>query len=87
VTLRCTNRDASRPMTVRLCEGSHVMGSGTDCTHVDALANEVVENSATISFTCPAPRSASEPGGRYAVYTAPVFAQDGDASVECTPVP
>ena len=49
------------------------------------LANVVVEPSepTRVTFTCPAPRTGGvpEPGGRYSIYTAPVFPDDPGATV------
>jgi len=49
------------------------------------LANAVVEASVptTVTFTCPAPRTGAnpEPGGTYAVYSAPVFPDDDAAPI------
>jgi hypothetical protein len=49
------------------------------------LANVVVQPSSPVqvTFTCPSPRTGgvAEPGGRYSVYTAPVFPDDPAATV------
>ena len=49
------------------------------------LANVVVQASSPVqvTFTCPSPRTGgvAEPGGRFSVYTAPVFPDDAAATV------
>ena len=49
------------------------------------LANEVVLPSGPtqLTFTCPSPRTGGvfEPGGKYGIYTAPVFPEDAPATV------
>ena len=49
------------------------------------LANAVVLPSAPtqVTFTCPSPRTGGvfEPGGKYGIYTAPVFPEDAPATV------
>ena len=62
------------PQVVRVCETSAVLGTGVACTYEDALANVIVGQAETaINFTCPGPRDAQEPGGRYSLYTAPLY--------------
>jgi hypothetical protein len=62
-----------------------LLGTGVDCSHIDALANVVVEGS-DIEFDvrCPAPRDANEPGGEIAVYVAPVHTSDAMSGVVCS---
>ncbi len=63
---------------VRICEASLVLGVGTACTKVDALANGIVGTTeTTLSFTCPAARDSKELGGKIAWYAAPLV--EGDA--------
>jgi hypothetical protein len=65
------------PQVLRICDVSALLGVGTACTFEDALANMIVgQDGETADFTCPLPRSADEPGGFYALYTAPIFAAD-----------
>jgi len=86
VTLSCTGGDDARPQVVRICETSRVLGTGVDCTHVDALANVVVAgDAAEVTFDCPDPRDADEPGGQYAIYVAPVWEPDGAVALTCAP--
>jgi hypothetical protein len=78
---------ASIPVTapfqvIRICEASAVLNTGTACTLRNSLTTRTIATgSAAISFTCPAFRSEDEPGGRYAIYTAPVFPDDDFATV------
>lgn len=86
VKLRCSVADATQPQVVRICETSAVLGVGTACTFRDSLGNASVgAKSVNLSFPCPAPRDASEPGGLYAMYTAPVLGSDGAQPVVCAP--
>ena len=81
VTLTCTAaKPRIPPQVVRVCEASKVLGVGTSCVFRDALASQVVQEGGgtTVTFTCPDARDVYEPGGRFALYTAPVV--DGDAS-------
>jgi hypothetical protein len=86
VELRCTLPAHSPPQVVRVCEASAVLGAGTACTSSDALANLDIEADAplTLAFACPAARSLTEPGGLFALYTAPAFTEDPSAEVTCT---
>ena len=51
-----------------------------------ALAIGTVDTvaAATVTFPCPGPRDATEPGGGYALYTGPIFPDDAAATVTCT---
>jgi hypothetical protein len=84
VTINCTGGNAAQPQVVRICEGSRDLGAGVDCVFEDALANEVADsNNIALTFRCPSARDATETGGRYAVYTAPVFEPDGPRALTC----
>ncbi|MBK7864923.1 MAG: hypothetical protein IPJ65_41265 [Archangiaceae bacterium] len=83
VTLTCTKKKAADPLQlVRVCEASAQLATGTACTFDAALGRATVDAATTVTFTCPAARDATEPGGRYALYTAPVV--DGDATSQVT---
>lgn len=83
VHLECTSSD-STPQVVRFCETSHVLATGVDCSHQDALANVVTSAAATdVFFECPAMRDVNEPGGQYAMYVAPAFNSDAISAVDC----
>jgi hypothetical protein len=86
--LSCTVPAGSPPQTVRVCEASAVLGAGIACNTFDALAASDVEELTPLTLTvpCPAPRDAAEPGGLYAIYTAPSFTEDAAVPVTCTPV-
>jgi hypothetical protein len=86
VELRCTLPPGSAPQVVRACEASAVLGAGTACTASDALANADVDvrQPLTLTVTCPTARSLTEPGGLYALYTAPAFPRDQGVAVTCT---
>ncbi len=81
VTLHCHSSAAAPRQVVRVCEASTLLG-GTSCTYEDALAN-TANNDPTIKFTCPIARDATERGGKYAIYTAPVVNGDARANVDC----
>lgn len=88
VQLSCTIPADAQPQTLRICETSAALGVGTACTFETSLVNRVIgPDGRDISFTCPFPRDANEPGGDYAFYVAPVFPEDGLAQVSCTAVP
>ncbi len=75
------------PQVVRVCEVSAVLGVGTACTFEDSLVNVIVEQAGgTAEFICPLSRSADEPGGAYALYTAPVLATDDPAVIDFSPL-
>ncbi|MCB8937640.1 MAG: hypothetical protein H6654_11680 [Ardenticatenaceae bacterium] len=86
VQLSCSvEGDAAQ--VARLCETSAILGVGTACTFNDSLLNQVISGSeVTLSFTCPFVRDENEPGGDYALYTAPLFTGDALAEITCTPV-
>ncbi|WP_420645270.1 lysyl oxidase family protein [Candidatus Leptofilum sp.] len=86
VQLSCTI-EGDAEQVVRLCETSAALGVGTACTFTDSLLNQVISGSeATLSFTCPFVRDENEPGGDYALYSAPLFAGDAFTQVTCAPV-
>lgn len=88
VTLECSVSPQGAPMVVRACEASAVLGQGTACRYNDSLTTEVVSGTAVeVSFKCPAARDQTEPGGTYALYTAPVFPRDDAQEVTCAPKP
>ena len=83
VTLSCTVNNASAPQAVRVCEASSVLGA-LPCVYLDALATaQAGGTAATLSFTCPPLRDATEPGGRYAVYRAGVLPSDSAQMLTC----
>ena len=74
---------SAEPQVLRICDVSALLGVGTACTFEDALANVIVAQvEQTAEFICPLPRSADEPGGFYALYTAPVFGTDNNEPVQ-----
>lgn len=86
-TLSCTVTGKPAAQVLRVCEFSSKLGTGTACVHQDALASQVVDGSATISFKCPAARDASEPGGAVALYDGAAYPGDGTTNVKCVVVP
>ena len=88
VKLHCTVPVGGAPHTVRLCESSSVLKSGTACMHAFALGNSVVTSAGVdMDITCPAARSAAETGGLYSIYTSPLVDEDTAQQVSCTVVP
>jgi hypothetical protein len=84
-TMSCTVPAGSTPQVVRVCEASQALGAGVACAFADALSTGQVNAGAVdVAFTCPASRSATEPGGSFAIYTAPTFTEDPSATVTCT---
>lgn len=85
VTLSCSVSARAEPQVLRVCDVSTRLGAGTACVYEEALVNQVVDSDdVELSFTCPGPRDASEPGGFYSFYTAPVFPEDDPAPISCT---
>jgi hypothetical protein len=87
-SLSCSLPAGAAPQAVRVCEASAVLGAGVACDTFSALARSDIEEGAPVTLTvsCPAPRDAAEPGGLYAIYTAPSFTGDAPAEVTCTPI-
>jgi hypothetical protein len=88
ISLSCSVPAGAAPQAVRVCEASAVLGAGVACDTFTALALSDVEDTApvTLTLSCPPPRDAAEPGGLYAIYSAPSFPDDPIAQVTCTPV-
>jgi hypothetical protein len=88
VSLSCSVPAGAAPQAVRVCEASAVLGAGVACDTFTALALADVEDGSAVTLTleCPPPRDAREPGGLYAIYTAPSFTDDPSAPVTCVPV-
>lgn len=84
--LHCELPNGGQPQVVRLCERSDALGTGLACRYEHAVANASVEAGAglDIAITCPAARSATEPGGAVSLYVAPVYDGDASAKVTCT---
>lgn len=88
VKLHCTTPAGAAPHTVRLCESSKVLKSGTACAHGFALGNSLVtEAGVDVTITCPAARSAEEPGGLYSIYSSPLVDEDAAQPVTCAVIP
>jgi hypothetical protein len=87
-SVSCSIPAGSAPQVVRVCEASTVLGAGVACSAADALANIDIEGSDPIElpFVCPPRRDAAEPGGLYALYTAPSFGDDKAVPVTCAPL-
>lgn len=83
-TLSCSVAAGDKPQAVRVCESSMALGHGIPCLYREALASATVgETPVDVSFTCPSPRDADEPGGTYATYVAPAYGGDAAATVTC----
>lgn len=84
ITLHCSVPAGAAPQTVRLCESSTVLRSGTACTHGASLGNSIVPAAGVdVAFTCPAARSAAEPGGVSSIYSSPLVDEDPARTVTC----
>jgi hypothetical protein len=87
VQLSCSIDGDAPPQLLRICEASSVLETGTACTYTDSLINQMIAGDTVIlSFACPFVRDENEPGGDYALYTAPLFSGDNFANVSCTQV-
>lgn len=84
LTLRCTLPPGAAPQALRVCDFSAALGTGVDCAHRAALASVVLDGAGAASLTCPGPRDATEPGGRIALYVAPVYGGDATSLPDCT---
>jgi hypothetical protein len=83
-SVTCTIPAGSAPQVVRVCDVSMALATGIPCTYQDSLANVVIGASgSTVSFNCPASRSATEPGGHYSLYTGALNPGDATAVVTC----
>ncbi len=86
--MSCSVEDDRFPQVLRLCEFSAVLGVGLGCTYQDSLANDIVGiEPAEFSFTCPFIRDEQEPGGLFALYTAPLVAGEVRQTVSCEVIP
>lgn len=84
VKLRCSVSAEAENQVVRICESSSKLG-GTACMYREAIGNAVADgDGVNVNFKCPAARSATEPGGLYSLYVAPVLPTDAAAPVTCT---
>ena len=87
VQLSCSVEDGDSPQVLRLCDYSHELGGGTACLFQDALANEIIAgDEEELSFTCPAERDETEPGGAFTLYTTPLLDEGDSQPVACTVV-
>ncbi len=83
-TISCSGGTVAQPQVVRVCEASRALKTGVDCTFQDALANVVVEAGAkVVTFRCPTARDTREAGGKFTLYTAPVFEPDLARAITC----
>jgi len=83
VHLKCRVSDGEPNQVLRVCESSKQLG-GMACMYTESLSSQTVtEDGVDVSFECPKARSNSEPGGAYALYTAPVLPTDSPAQVTC----
>ena len=84
VSLSLQVEEDGAPQVVRVCERSALLGTGVACTFEDSLTNVIVGEEATaVNFSCPAVRDVEEgeeaEGGNFALYVAPVWAEDEGA--------
>ncbi len=88
VKLHCTVPAGAAPQTVRVCESSKALQSGTACAHNAAIGNSIVTDAGVdVAITCPASRSDVESGGVYSLYTSPLTDDDMPQAVTCAVVP
>jgi len=83
-TLTCSVAAGDRPQALRVCETSAVLGHGIPCLYREALASvTIADQPVEVSFTCPSPRDADEPGGAFATYVAPAHGGDPAGTITC----
>ncbi|MSP24341.1 MAG: hypothetical protein EXR75_04095 [Myxococcales bacterium] len=83
--LNCSSASADKPVAVRVCEASQVLGA-IPCAYREAIAvATMTDDLETLELTCPVARSTAigETGGTFGVYVAPLLDGD-DAAVICT---
>lgn len=95
-TIRLTIPRGAQPQVARLTDYSHALRSPIPARFEDSwipmepgvsdqpsmLANVIVDDGgATVRFRCPSARDAAEPGGRFSIYSAPVYPRDRTAAV------
>jgi hypothetical protein len=85
-TLQCSIPGAAPkpPQVIRVCETSHALHAGTACVYTERLAADIIDDTKTITFTCPSARDSTEPGGWYSIYTSPLVPGDNNVNVQCT---
>jgi hypothetical protein len=84
VHLRCKTNGGDPAQVMRVCENSSELGGVTACMYRESLATTIIgSNWTNVDFTCPAARDASEPGGAYGFFTAPVLPTDANRAVTC----
>ena len=71
----------SPPQVLRVCDFSHVLGTGIPCTfngphNAKSLGNALVQSGSEMRFSCPARLNEDEPGGRVVLYLAPLLPDD-----------
>lgn len=83
-TLTCSVAPGDRPQALRVCETSAVLGHGIPCLYRDALASvTIADQPVELSFTCPSPRDADEPGGAYSTFATPAHGADPAGTITC----
>lgn len=84
IQLSCSIASSAPPQVMRFCEVSAALGIAIPCMLDDALANQIITSETqTISIACPGARDAAEPGGVFALFTAPLLPDDEAAPVSC----
>ena len=88
-TLSCTIASGSSQQVVRVCDHSAVLDTGIPCTFNESFGNETVlaTTATVIKVTCPAAKSATEPGGKLSIYQGAAFNDDATAAVTCVITP
>jgi hypothetical protein len=84
VTLSCELPNSAPAQTLRVCETSVGLRTGTACLLQNALVNQLFTSNGEVSFTCPRPRDENEPGGGYALYVSPLLGNEAVEPVSCT---
>ncbi|MEZ4448848.1 MAG: lysyl oxidase family protein [Nannocystaceae bacterium] len=83
-TLTCTATPGGAPQVLRICEQSALLGHAVPCLFREALASATIDDQPVeVSFPCPGPRDAMEPGGNYSTFVAPAIPSDALGSVTC----
>jgi hypothetical protein len=82
--LHCTTPSGAATQVVRVCDYSAALATGIPCTFQDSFANASVDpTGADLTFTCPAAHDATEVGGQFALYGAPLYNDDAAQPLTC----
>jgi lysyl oxidase len=87
VQLSCSGGTPGAPQHVRVCSRSEALDASIPCGYLGARARaDVTGDPVTLTFNCPQPLGAGEPGGTYSVFAMPFVSAGTAMPVTCTPL-